>query len=172
MEHILRLSSDSLEGFTPKNITSESLGSSVLRSNIQIQGPFVANTVKQRVMQRVDADYMNIRYFFKREVRQWRKDVGASSFLGDIISHPSYQRIISKGMIVVPQILLEFAKKPWEYWSHALSLITGHSVGSSIPYEEIQEKWIAWGKSNGLVEKNAFDRIQKIHKQRKLRYPG
>lgn len=92
---------------------------------------------------------LQIKTEFDNLVQMWKKATSHYSFLGQIITHTAYLRIIGMGEKALPLILEELRQKPNGNWFSALEAITGKDVGqeaSSI--DEAIQLWLEWGEQN------------------------
>ena len=90
---------------------------------------------------------------FRRLARQWSIAVQDVSSVHDIVSHPSYLRIIGKGPQVVSYIIRELERAP-DHWFVALEAIVGDNPvrpdqrGNIF---EMKEAWINWAEREGYA---------------------
>lgn len=98
----------------------------------------------------------SIEELFNALVMAWREATENLSSLTQIVSHPSYQRIIDlgqRGEPVVPLILRDL-RSTGGHWAMALNAITGENpvnakhIGNSM---KVREDWIAWGRHRGYL---------------------
>jgi len=90
---------------------------------------------------------------FQSLVREWREGTAYISNLEKIVMHPAYQRIIGLGRNALPFILRELRQKP-DHWFWALKAINGSDVAEhSQTIELAAARWISWGVSNGIIER-------------------
>jgi hypothetical protein len=90
---------------------------------------------------------------FFRLAQKWDMETATMSSTTDIISHPSYQEIISLGWSIVP-LLLSDLKENQRFWFPALHEITKirpfdpTDAGNS---KRMVKAWLAWGTRKGLI---------------------
>jgi len=90
---------------------------------------------------------------FEMLSEQWKKETFALSSVSEIVSHPSYQKIIGMGPEALPLIFEDLSNtgSKW-YWS--LISITGENP---VPpedrgfIEKMNEAWLEWGSMQGYV---------------------
>jgi hypothetical protein len=86
-------------------------------------------------------------------VTQWRNETRGVSSTNQLAMHPSYQKIIGMGEVVVPLLLKELESKTGR-WFWALESITRENP---IPFEsrgktqEMIRAWLQWGEQKGYV---------------------
>jgi len=89
---------------------------------------------------------------FHQLADEWSSDTQFESSLTAITNHPSYQKIISLGVEVVPLILSELAATP-RPWFAALREITGsdpvqaHERGNVVA---MADSWLRWAQANNI----------------------
>ena len=92
-----------------------------------------------------------VRKCFEKLAATWKAKRGHSSKIGDLVSHPSYQKIIDMGYEVVPLLLEEMKERP-DHWDYALRKIT---CVDPVPekswgkLDKIAAAWVEWGKKKG-----------------------
>ncbi len=87
---------------------------------------------------------------FCRLREKWKSETAHLSSVSEIVMHPSYQRIIGMGQIVIPLILAELDKEP-DLWFWALTAITGDNPISQEQtgrIREMTESWLRWGREH------------------------
>lgn len=89
---------------------------------------------------------------FESLARKWQQETGHLSSLSKKLQHPAYQEMVGLGSEVVPLLLSELAQSPG-FWFIALEEITGvHlSGGKSVGVEELRQRWLEWGRVEGLI---------------------
>jgi len=91
---------------------------------------------------------------FLRLKEKWEEETAFLSSVSDIAMHPSYQRILGMGPVVIPFILREMGKRPSQ-WFWALKSISGEDP---VPSEqrgniiEMTMTWLKWGKERGYID--------------------
>lgn len=119
------------------------------------------NTIKM-VMEKFILDYFfvpisresipSVRFLRLKE--KWEEETAFLSSVSDIAMHPSYQRILGMGPVVIPFILREMGKRPSQ-WFWALKSISGEDPvppkqrGNII---EMTKTWLKWGKERGYID--------------------
>lgn len=92
---------------------------------------------------------LQIRSEFDNLVQMWKKATSHYSFLGQIITHPAYLRIIGMGEKALPLILDELRQRPNGNWFSALEAITGKDIGQEAnSIDEAIQLWLEWGEQN------------------------
>ena len=84
----------------------------------------------------------------------WREERGFSSSMTDVLTSPSYLRVIALGRPVVPYLLAELAATP-DHWFSALSAITGVNPVPDQAAGNLQamtEAWLHWGDKEGQFD--------------------
>ena len=93
------------------------------------------------------------REMFLRLVEQWRAErIGATSSMAEIISCPSYLRIIGMGLRALPFIMEQLERDGDEpdHWCAALEAITGEDPVPDDAHGDtvrIAQAWIAWNRA-------------------------
>lgn len=90
---------------------------------------------------------------FQELAAKWQEETWFSSSIIDMAMNQNYQRIIGKGMDVVPLILRELEREP-DHWFWALSAITGENPiteEDAGDLEKMTEAWLALGKERGWI---------------------
>jgi hypothetical protein len=81
----------------------------------------------------------------------WREESAFCSSLLEMVTRPSYQRIIGLGRSAIPHILAALSQQP-DHWFWALKAITGEDP---VPPEDrgnlqrMTQAWLIWGVRNG-----------------------
>ncbi len=91
---------------------------------------------------------------FRELAKKWRVDRPATSSTTAIVTHPSYQKIISLGRPVIPLILRELDREV-DHWFWALAVITDENPvreESRGRMSEMADAWLAWGRAKGYVK--------------------
>jgi hypothetical protein len=97
------------------------------------------------------SDDSEIRATFEKLVTEWNRATKHLSSVTDMVTHPSYQRIIGMGWQAVPMLLKQLESEP-DHWFWALKAITGDDP---VPLEDrgnikaMSEAWLAWGQQQG-----------------------
>ena len=92
---------------------------------------------------------LQVKSEFDNLVQMWKKATSHYSFLGQIITHPAYLRIIGMGAKALPLILEELRQRPNGNWFSALEAITGKDVGQEANnIDEAIQLWLEWGEQN------------------------
>lgn len=89
---------------------------------------------------------------FQRLARTWRSEVGPTSSLTAMATHPAYQQIIGMGREAIPLLLRALEREP-DHWFWALKAITGvDPVEPSLKgrLDEMAKAWLRWGKEQGF----------------------
>jgi len=102
-----------------------------------------------------------IREQFARLAAEWRTESGTSSNMVKIHLHPSYQRIIGMGPVVLPLIFDDLNRSP-DFWFWALRAITGDDP---VPAEHagdlnaMTRDWLSWAREEEVegLERGAGD---------------
>jgi hypothetical protein len=88
---------------------------------------------------------------FNSLAQQWERERPHGADVFEMVTHPTYQRIIGMGPDIVPFLLGELERKPG-HWFWALHAITG---ANPVPPEsqgnlkDMAKAWIDWGKKQG-----------------------
>ena len=90
---------------------------------------------------------------FKRLADDWRTSVMASSSIHEIVSDPSYLKIIALGEKVLPYLVDELERAP-DHWFVALEVLTG--VNPVRPadrgnMQEMRRAWLEWADREGYA---------------------
>jgi hypothetical protein len=90
---------------------------------------------------------------FERLSSAWKRQTRHVSFSHQKINS-TYLKIIGMGEKAVPLILRDLLSNPNPYWFVALNAIASQDdnllpTGANV--EEIQQAWLAWGRSKGLI---------------------
>ena len=91
---------------------------------------------------------------FDRLAQGWKEDTRYMSSSTDLATHPAYQRIIGMGRDVVPLILADLCKEPYQ-WFWALRAITGEDPvpeSQKGKVRQMADAWVQWGKRKGLIQ--------------------
>lgn len=86
-------------------------------------------------------------------LQKWKEETKFTSSLMEIIMHPSYQRIIGLGPVVIPFVLQELSENGG-HWFWALQSLTGENP---VPMEDqgrtrkMAEAWFQWGKQKQFI---------------------
>jgi hypothetical protein len=84
---------------------------------------------------------------FRLHVEKWRDDTLISSSIAEMVTHPSYQRIIDLGSAVIPLLLLELQDRP-TYWFAALQALADDGPRGPVEtFDEARNAWLSWGQS-------------------------
>ena len=91
---------------------------------------------------------------FDRLAKAWKEDTRYICSTTDLATHPAYQRIIGMGRDVVPLILADLRKEPYQ-WFWALRAITGEDPVPETQKGKVRQManaWIQWGKRKGFIQ--------------------
>jgi len=90
----------------------------------------------------------NMEEKFHSLAEEWREATSHLSFMGEIVLHPAYQRIIGMGPSILPCIFRELEEDP-DLWFWALKAITGENPVSPEmegKVDEMAQAWLNWWK--------------------------
>ena len=90
---------------------------------------------------------------FQELAARWQEETWHSSSIIDMAMNQNYQRIIGKGMAVVPLILRELEREP-DHWFWALTSITGENPikeEDAGDLEKMTAAWLELGKERGWI---------------------
>jgi len=88
---------------------------------------------------------------FRLHVEKWRDDTLISSSIVEMVTHPSYLRIIGLGRSVLPLILRELRDRP-TYWFAALQALADDGPqGPAETFDEARNAWLSWGAARGYL---------------------
>lgn len=100
----------------------------------------------QREQNRIKAEIKSL-------IDLWRSQTLHVSSVHQMISHPAYLQIISKGQTALPYIFHELEKMP-DYWFAALRAITGENPvpdNARGDMKAMRDYWIHWAEAEGYV---------------------
>ena len=92
-----------------------------------------------------------VRARFQKLAQEWKSACRVVSSTTEIAMHPSYQKIIGMGPIVIPLILKELSLEPHQ-WFWALRAITDANPvdpGNVGMPHAMATDWLHWGAENG-----------------------
>ena len=95
----------------------------------------------------------DVRAVFAELTRTWKKETSHSSFIRDMVVHPSYLRIVGMSWRAVPLILEELQRAP-HHWAPALAAITGQDVVPASARGNLKkttQAWLDWGRDHGFI---------------------
>ena len=84
---------------------------------------------------------------------QWIQSVEGMSSTVEMAKHPTYQKIVSMGEVVIPFLLEDLRQNPL-YWLPALRQITQQNPVQPEQRGKIKqmaEAWLNWGKQEGYI---------------------
>jgi hypothetical protein len=84
---------------------------------------------------------------------QWIQSVEGMSSTVEMAKHPTYQKIVSMGEMVIPFLLEDLRQNPL-YWLPALRQITQQNPVKPEQRGKIKqmaEAWLNWGKQEGYI---------------------
>jgi hypothetical protein len=90
---------------------------------------------------------------FGRLAAKWQSETMHLSSPHDIYLNENHVQIIGMGMAVVPLILKDMQKQPYD-WFFALRAITGQNpvpAGAAGDVSRMSAIWLAWGKRNRFI---------------------
>lgn len=90
---------------------------------------------------------------FKNLASTWRRETRHFSSVTQIITHPSYLKIIGMGVKVLPFILADLAKTN-DHWFCALEAISGEDPVREQDrgiMHQMTQSWLQWGKLQGIL---------------------
>jgi hypothetical protein len=90
---------------------------------------------------------------FRRLAADWSEHTGHISSTSDLVSYPSYQKIISLGWPVVPFLLrdLQQSKRFWFPALYAITNVRPFDASDAGNGRRMTDAWIRWGKRKGLI---------------------
>lgn len=92
--------------------------------------------------------YGDVESRFERDAAEWEDETLYMSTVIDMVTVPSYQRIIGLGPAVVPLIIERLREEP-EHWFWALRAIVGEDKASgATSVLEAAHRWIEWYDQN------------------------
>ncbi len=88
-------------------------------------------------------------------MESWCEEKKYMSFLSDIVTCPSYQKIIEMGELALSLILVQLRKEGDDpnHWFTALEAITGHNPVPESAYGnmvKMAETWLFWAEKNNV----------------------
>jgi hypothetical protein len=93
---------------------------------------------------------------FRRLVAQWHSERDVTSSVTEMVTCPSYQRIIGMGGVAVPLILSELQSEGPEpdHWFWALRVLTDADPVAEEDRGDIVKMaaaWLEWGRAQGYA---------------------
>ncbi|MGH9845637.1 MAG: hypothetical protein ACREEM_43570 [Blastocatellia bacterium] len=86
---------------------------------------------------------------FRRLADQWLRETEHTSSIKKACMHPTYQRIIGMGPVVVPYLLRELEQSP-DHWFGALNAITEEDPArTEDTFDGAKTAWLQWGREIG-----------------------
>ena len=88
---------------------------------------------------------------FSEQRSRWLEDTSFTSSVSEIVSHPSYLRIIGLGKPALPFIFSSLKQEP-AHWFVALMSITGEDPvdgRNDLSFEDIVGAWVEYGTKHG-----------------------
>lgn len=83
----------------------------------------------------------------------WKTEAAACSTVIEMVTRPSYQRIIGMGKIAIPYILSALSREP-DHWFWALKAISGEdpvALADRGDLRKMTKAWLIWGARSGYV---------------------